>query len=94
MAAMLNSGVTDFWMRSVKLGVVKDLAQSLEPAVAVRPEAMSSSSLGTVVICIFFNCNILPKMISCICSQLHWTFHSLRKGQRQKWSHGLNPTRF
>lgn len=44
MAEMLNGNVTDFWMRSVKLGVVKDLAQSLEPAVAVRLETMSLSS--------------------------------------------------
>lgn len=47
MPKMLNSDVTDFWMRMVKLGVVKDLAQTPEPAVAVRLEAMSSSSLGT-----------------------------------------------
>lgn len=34
---MLNGDITDFWMRSMKLGVVKDLSQSLEPDAAVRP---------------------------------------------------------
>lgn len=55
MAEMLNSDVTDFWTRSVKLGVVKDLAQSPEAAVALRLEAVFSSGLGTVVICSFFH---------------------------------------
>ena len=89
MPEILNSDVTDFWMRTAKLGVVKDLAQRPEPAGAVRLEAMSLPSLDTIPYDLqLLKCNILPKMTRCICTQLLWTSLSQMKSERQKWSHG------
>lgn len=81
MAEMLTNDVTDFQMTTVTLGVVKGLAQSPEPAVAVRLESMSWSSSGPCppyhVISSFLKFNILQMTIR-IYTQLLWTSLSLR----------------